>query len=247
MKAHNKITTTKLAKFHLLAIIAITLTTNFAFANNSINHNRGSKTIVIEDAEKKLSMTIDYSQGAKVTKLFVNGESTLSESGIYTGFKTRGGAFYSYKNRGEIKVDESANKITLSNIVYGDDAVRANERWIFELANNKINWTINREYNTLAKLEETAFPQWNFAGLSVWKGGIIDNGGMVWCKYLASQNDTYGVHTGGVTFWNPESGDALRINAKTGNDKFIAARYSHTDKDEFAFIQIGRASCRERV
>ena len=81
-------------------------------------------------------------------------------------------------------------------------------------------------------MEETAFPQWNFANLSIWKGGILDNGGMVWCKYLRGVNDTYGIHTGGVTFWNPDTGNALRIKA-ISEGKHIAAKYSQSDKNEF--------------
>lgn len=107
-----------------------------------------------------------------------------------------------------------------------------NESWNFELVGNKIVWKISRKYSNLAKLEETAFPQWNFANLSIWKGGILDNGGMVWCKYLRGVNDTYGIHTGGVTFWNPDTGNALRIKA-ISEGKHIAAKYSQSDKNEF--------------
>ena len=71
-----------------------------------------------------------------------------------------------------------------------------------------------------------------FADLAVWKGGILDNGGMVWCKYLREVNDTYGVHTGGVTFWNPDTGNALRIKAKS-DGRQLAAKYSQSDKKEF--------------
>ena len=233
MKTQHKSITALLFRSFLAIII---MSAPAVYADN-ISHNPDSKTIRIEDSGKNLVVVIDYAQGCKITELYVKGENTLSESGVYTGFRTRGGTFYSYKSFNEAKVEKSADKIILSNIAYGDNSIRANESWIFEFAGNKIYWTIDREYSNLAKLEETSFPQWNFAGLSVWKGGIIDNGGMVWCKYLADKNDTYGVHTGGVTFWNPESGNALRINAKTDNEKFIAAKYSHTEKDEFSFTQ----------
>ncbi len=198
----------------------------------AIVHNPSTKKITLSDAAQNLVLQIDYATGCKITQLEIKGENTVSPSGVYTGFRTRGGSFTSLANTSAVKVEEQANKISVKNIVYGDHATYVNESWTFETAGDKIVWRIDREYNGLAKLEETAFPQWNFSDLSVWKGGILDNGGMVWCKYLRNPNDTYGIHTGGVTFWNPDNGQAFRINAKS-NGKYIAAKYSQSEKQEF--------------
>lgn len=203
----------------------------------NIKHDITSKIIRISAPDNNLVFVIDYNQGCRISELYVKGKNTLSVSGVYTGFRTRGGSFSSNKTLSEIKVEERNNKVTLSNITYGDNAVRVNETWNFELQDDKIQWGIDRNYNTLAKLEEMAFPQWSFSDLSVWKGGIMDNGGMVWCKYLSTVNDTYGVHTGGVTFWNPDSGDGLRIAAQQEQGKYIAAKYSHSEKNEFTCTQ----------
>ncbi len=201
-----------------------------------MEHSSASKTITLTVPDKKLSIVIDYSNGCSIRELNVNKKNTLSSSGVYTGFRTRGGSFSSVDAR-QIEVVQTNDKIKLTNIIYGDNSIKVNETWIFHLDADKIRWDIEREYSTLAKLEETSFPQWNFADLTTWKGGILDNGGMVWCKYLASVNDTYGVHTGGVTFWNPDSGDGLRINASPDKGKYIAAKYSHSDKNEFTCTQ----------
>ncbi|MDR1097255.1 MAG: hypothetical protein LBL57_03895 [Tannerella sp.] len=203
----------------------------------SIRHDAIMKTIRINDRSQTLSLLVDYSQGCKITALHIKDKNTLSESGVYTGFRTKGGTFRSDRSPIEIKAEESDNKIVISNISYGDDAMSVSEAWIFELAGNGIAWSIRREYNNAAKLEEMAFPQWNFADLSVWKGGIIDNGGMVWCKYLENTNDTYGIHTGGVTFWNPASGNALRITTQQDEDRQIASKFSHSEQGEFTFTQ----------
>ncbi|GAB4014189.1 alpha-L-rhamnosidase-related protein [Spirosoma koreense] len=64
-----------------------------------------------------------------------------------------------------------------------------------------------------------------------WKGGILDNGGVVWCKYLKQRDDSYGVHTGGVTFWNDITGHALRIQAHSKDS--LAAKFSHSPQNEF--------------
>lgn len=197
-----------------------------------MSHDPSLKRITISDIDQQLLLQLDYSAGCKITQLKIKGENVLSESGIYTGFRTKGGLFTSCTGLNEVKVEESENGILIKNIIYGDQAIKVNESWLFKLAGSKIVWNINREYSNLAKLEETAFPQWNFANLSVWKGGVLDNGGMIWCKYLKDINDTYGVHTGGVTFWNPDTKKALRIMTKS-EDKYIAAKYSQSDKNEF--------------
>ncbi|MFV0420335.1 MAG: hypothetical protein ACK5KT_16615 [Dysgonomonas sp.] len=211
---------------------------NVVEVDKHIDHDPAFKKIKIVDTQNNLGLLIDYSKGCKIIELNIKGKNTLSSSGVYTGFTTRGGSFSSYDNITDIGVKETVDGVTLSNIVYGDNSVSVNETWIFQLVDDKIFWKIDRQYSNLAKMEEMAFPQWSFANLSVWKGGIIDNGGMVWCKYLANVNDTYGVHTGGVTFWNPESGDALRILAKTNEKKYVAAKYSRSEKDEFSFTQL---------
>jgi hypothetical protein len=224
-------------------VFKMTLITGLVFAMfagagmNGFAQEKLSNTIEIADADRDLLVVIDYSQGCRISGLYVKGKNTLSDSGVYTGFRTKGGAFSSAGNHGNIKVSNSGNRITIDSIIFGDHSISVNESWTFEPDGSKINWTVRREYSTPAKLEETAFPQWNFDGLSVWKGGIIDNGGMVWCKYLANKNDTYGVHTGGVTFWEPLSGNALCIKAKTDDGKFLASKYSHGEKDEFIFTQ----------
>ncbi|SHM40725.1 hypothetical protein [Mucilaginibacter sp. OK098] len=206
--------------------------------NDGIKHDPAAKTITITVPGKKLSIMIDYSSGCVIKQLNIKGNNTLSPSGVYTGIETPNGTFTSNGHHNKIKITETPNGITLTGISYGDAALTATETWDFKLIANKILWDITRQYSNTAQLEDQAFPKWNFADLSVWKGGIIDNGGMVWCKYLKQVNDTYGVHTGGVTFWNAKSGDALQITAKPGTGNVIAAKYSHSAKNEFTCTQL---------
>lgn len=190
------------------------------------------KQIFLSDSEQQLVLQLDCANGCKITQLKIKGKNVLAESGVYTGFRTRGGSFTSCALFEPVKVEKSDKKIRVENIVYGDRSINVNEIWDFAVERDHIKWTIRRTYSSLAKLEEMAFPQWHFRDLAVWKGGILDNGGMVWCKYLKGTNDTYGVHTGGVTFWNPENGDALRIKTVSENNR-VAAKYSRNDKGEF--------------
>lgn len=191
-----------------------------------------AKTITISVPSKQLSIVIDHSNGCLIKALNVKGRNTLSASGVYTGIRTQSGIFSSADVQ-NIKVYEHTGGVTLSGIRYGNSEILVEESWQFKVSGEKIVWNITRTYNAAATLEDMFLPAWNFAGMDMWKGGIMDNGGMVWCKYLRQVNDTYGVHTGGVTFWNVASGDALRIMAQTDKGKELAAKYSHSEKDEF--------------
>lgn len=202
-----------------------------------ISHNLSSKQIIITDAGRNLVVQLDYSDGCRISRFIVKGKNVLSGTGTYTGFRTKAGLFTSSVSPNNVKVEQSGDEILVKDIIYGDHSISVNETWSFKQAGNKIVWNITRKYSNLAKLEETAFPEWHFADLSVWKGGILDNGGMVWCKYLKEVNDTYGVHTGGVTFWNPDTGNALRIRTES-DGKHLAAKYSQNDKHEFVCTQI---------
>jgi tetratricopeptide (TPR) repeat protein len=203
----------------------------------AILHDPKSKTIYITAPDKSISILIDYAKGCFVKELNLKGKNTLSPSGITTGITTQKNNFTSFSSS-QIKVKQNASGITLSGITYGENQDKITEIWIFKVIGRRILWDIERTYMNNILLEDQAFPQWNFANLSTFKGGILDNGGMVWCKYLEQMNDTYGVHTGGVTFWDATSGDALQISPKVSNDKKIASKFSHGKLGTFTFTQM---------
>jgi len=201
-----------------------------------IQHDIKARKITITDTQKRLSLVIDYANGCKISGMMIKGKNVLSAEGAYTGFRTNEDVLSGKAT--QVKVKQSGNTIELSNITVSAGQIKAIETWKFSLAGNKVLWTISRDYSTGGTIEETYFPKWNFAAMDTWKGGVIDNGGMVWCKYLSRVNDTYGVHTGGVTFWEPVSGNGLKIAAKTGTGSEIASRFSHSDQNEFTFTQM---------
>ncbi|WP_245834601.1 alpha-L-rhamnosidase-related protein [Mucilaginibacter lappiensis] len=192
---------------------------------------------MISTPDKKLSLVVVYSSGYVIKQLRIKGQNVLSPAGIYTGIKTKDKAFFSNGKSAGVKLTKDNGVIKLSGLKYGNNGITINETWEFRLVDDKIRWNITREYGNSTGLEDMAMPQYNFANMSVWKGGILDNGGMVWCKYLKQVDDTYGVHTGGVTFWNAESGNALRISTKIDKGYHIATKYSHSAKNEFTCTQ----------
>ncbi|QMW04817.1 hypothetical protein [Spirosoma foliorum] len=196
-----------------------------------IDHNRTTSTITITVPDRKLSMVIDYATGCVVKELRINTENTLSKAGVFTGMKTGNKQYTSSKVLVRPQIREESTGLTVQGIIYGDSVNKVTEDWHFRLRDDKIIWSISRVYSRPLELQETAFPQWNFSRMDQWKGGILDNGGVVWCKYFKQRNDSYGVHTGGVTFWNDITGNAFRIQANSKNA--LATKYAHSPQDEF--------------
>jgi hypothetical protein len=202
-----------------------------------LKHNPGAKTIFVSDSSNNLQLLIDYSNGCKISQVNIKGKNTISPSGVYTSIKTEISQCTSLESKVQAKVTAGKNRFEVRNIVFGDDKMGVTETWIFTPGDNHILWTIRREYDQNGKLDNMAIPAWNFSSLSTWKGGILNTGGMVWCKYLENIGDTYGVHTDGVTFWEPVSGDGFRIEASTKTGGNIACAFSHSVNDEFKFTQ----------
>ena len=202
--------------------------------NKQITHDLGTKTILVSDESQDLTLMIDYSDGCKITQVKIKGENTVSPSGVFTAVKIAGEQFSSDHLSANVKVSTGKGRIEIGNISYGNGLIH--ETWIFKPEKNSINWTIRRKYTQDVLLEDMAFPVWNFTNLSVWKGGIFDNGGMVWCKYLR-RNSAYGVHTAGVTFWNPDNNLSFRVAPIVAKALFPAAKYMQTEVGEFACWQ----------
>jgi hypothetical protein len=197
-------------------------------------HLPETKVLILSDNSGRLRLQIGYDKGLRIVQLVVNGRNTLSDQGVYSSVKTGPGIYSSLEARDVVPEILSENKVRLANIVYGDDEMRVKETWIFSSEEDGIQWDIEREYSENGLLEDMAMPVWNFSGLSLWKGGILNTGGVVWCKYLENINDTYGVHTNGVTFWEPISGDGFRVEGFSGCGE-MACTFSHGDHGTFRF------------
>ncbi len=71
--------------------------------------------------------------------------------------------------------------------------------------------------------------------MSTWTGGMLDNGGVVWNKYLETPDATYGAHVGTVTFWNREQHDCLRISPTLPKGQYGTVRFSHQTNNSSSF------------
>ncbi len=202
-----------------------------------IRQNSATKTVVLTDGSGKLALRINYASGCRIDQVVVNGKNSCAASGVFTNVKTALNTFSSKLSgvRPVLKVLD--NCLIINNIEYGDTLLKINEQWQFTSELNGIKLEIRRQYDRDMLVEDIAMPVWNFTNLSVWKGGILNNGGMVWCKYLTNKGDVLGMHTNGATFWNPESGDGLQITSTAKEGRYFASKFFHGPDDEFSFVQ----------
>ncbi|WP_290708591.1 hypothetical protein [Flavihumibacter sp. CACIAM 22H1] len=162
----------------------------------------------------------------------------LAPAGVFTGIVTSTETVSSLQLTQDPQVTVTDSSVLIAGIRYGTAPSRIEESWFFLIDSGAVTWTINRTYHTSFIAEDAFMPQWNFAGLSTWKGGILDNGGVIWCKYLASADDTYGVHTGGTTYWNEVTGDGLSIQGKAIAPAHMATKFSHGKEGVFSATQL---------
>lgn len=194
--------------------------------------------ITRSDPKKNISLIIDCENGCYVSSLTVKGQNILAPEGIYTSVRTKSGVYSSRMSQGQPEVRQDGENVEIENISYGNEEFTIREAWSFSFKGDFIEWRIKRSCSSPVILEDKGTPTWNFRGMDTWKGGILDNGGVVWCKYLKEVNDTYGVHTPGVTFWEPVSGNALQISLTSEKpDTYLAAAYSHQPNGVFSFRQ----------
>jgi len=201
-----------------------------------ITHDRAGKTLNISDSDGNLQLKVSYSGGCRISQMTVSGRNTLSEGGAWTSIRADSSLFTSLQSEKNPEVKIRKNTVVISSIIFGNDKMKISETWFFNAYPDKITWEIQRNYLNNGKIEATAIPAWNFASLDTWKGGILNTGGVVWCKYLKDQHDTYGVHTDGVTFWETVSGSGLRIEAGSSSGE-IAASFSNVPGKVLRFAQ----------
>ena len=220
---------------HIILFVCTTVISVACTQNKQISHDVAARTILISDAADDLSLMIDYSNGCRIVQVNIKGENTVSPAGVFTAVRTAGERFSSGLLSGQVKVAAVKDGIEIRDIIYGDGLI--NETWIFKPGKKTVTWTIRRMYAQDVSLEDMSMPVWNFANMSVWKGGIFDNGGMVWCKYLDRNRCAYGVHTAGVTFWNPDNNRSFRITPALPDGWFPAAKYMQNEAGEFVCSQ----------
>jgi hypothetical protein len=205
-----------------------------------VSTESSGRLITLSDGQSNLVLRLNLEQGCKLDRVRVRGREVLSlRSGVYTGINVSNQWFSTatpLSPTPRLKISHHAVMVT--GIRYGGNGVGVEETWEFVAEADRIEWQINRRYVTGGCLEDSALPAWEFADMGTWTGGMLDNGGVSWNRYLGSPNDTLGMHAGAVTFWNKDSADALRISANPGKAQ-TALRFSHQpDRAELAVFSV---------
>jgi hypothetical protein len=203
-------------------------------AQGSIHLDTKHKLVTLTDSRGDLTLRLNYDGRCVLDQVFVRGSQVASDSGIYTGIRTND-EWFTTRNINTPKVLMHKDKLTVTGIAFGEPGAQIHETWQFTVKPDEIVWRITRKYPTEATFEDTAFPEWDFESLSTWTGGLLDNGGVIWCKYLDTTNAMYGGHFGTVTFWNSQTNDCLRIIPDLPDNQFGAGRFSHQPNGVFSF------------
>ena len=60
----------------------------FSLQATDLKHDPEKKTILITDGSELLQIQINYSKGCRLSQVKINGQNTISPSGVFTSIKT---------------------------------------------------------------------------------------------------------------------------------------------------------------
>ncbi|HEY1791150.1 MAG TPA: hypothetical protein VGJ73_23580 [Verrucomicrobiae bacterium] len=192
------------------------------------------KLVTLADGRGDLVLRLNYDGRCILDQVNVRGRQVAADSGVCTGIR-QNGQWFTTREEATPVVSVRKNTLTVTGITFGPPGNEIRETWQFTVEPDQILWRINRKYPSNILLEDEAFPEWDFGGLSTWTGGLLDDGGVVLDKYLETTNTTYGAHFGTVTFWNSQLGDCLRIIPSLPEGQYGAGRFSHQINGALSF------------
>jgi hypothetical protein len=234
-------------KFHILIVIGCLLAfcrisdaapgtaPSVSDEQSRITNDVVSKTIEMSDSEGRLKIRLNYGGRCFLDRVQVNGREVVSaETGVCTGIQVDGNWATTRTGVGNPQVKLDGNDLTIGNIDFATGGVSVRETWRFRVAQKGIEWRIHRQYLSGGTLDDSYFPGWDFAGMTTWTAGILDTGGVAWCRYLGN-GASYGAHAGSVSFWKER--DCLKITTTSFKDSQLASRFSHQPSGVFTFNQ----------
>ncbi len=203
-------------------------------ARSGVAPDPEQKLVTLSDGDGQLTLRLNYRAGYKLDQVKIRGRDVTADTGVGTGVRIGDDWFTSTAAR-EARVKFGKDTVTVSGVKFGNAGHAVQETWRFTTLPDRILWKITRKYSAGETVTDMAFPEWDFSNLSTWTGGMLDNGGVVWAKYLDKTNSTYGGHFGAVTFWNAKSNDCLRITPIFPAGIFGAGRFSCQSNGVFSF------------
>jgi len=219
--------------------------TSFLSASVPANIQKSAPPAIIHDADKKfvtitnknhtLLLRLNYDHKCLIDRVIVNDKQLISPAlGVYSAIKASGTWYDTHAGIDPPDIAINGDKVAVSNINFGPENIKITESWIFSVNADNITWKIDRTYHSVATIEDSFFPRWNFASMDTWTGALLGSGGVAWCKLLDFVNATYGVNTGLVTLWNKDDGCCLRIIPDYSAAKHLAIKFSHLPDNIFS-------------
>jgi hypothetical protein len=205
-----------------------------ASGTGAIQIDNAQKMVTMTDCQGDLTLRLNYNGQCTLDQVVIRGRQVAADSGVFTGIRENG-RWFTTRDVPAPVVSARKDTLTVTGIAFGPNGNEIRETWQFKVEPDQIVWRINRKYPTNSLLDDEAFPEWDFAGLSTWTGGLLDDGGVVLDKYLENVNTTYGAHFGTVTFWNSDSNDCLRIIPSLPEGQHGAGRFSHQANGSLSF------------
>jgi hypothetical protein len=220
----------------LLAVWLVGGVSVLAAGKGTIHLDSERKLITIADGQGQLALRLNYNGRCVLDQIIVRGREVAAESGVVSGICQDGRWFTTEAGIATPRVSVGRDTLTVTGIVFGKpDGEIVHETWHFTVEADHIVWRITWKYSTGTALEDAAFPEWDFSSMSTWTGGMLDDGGVVWNRYLETPNATYGAHAGAVTFWNRGQHDCLRIVPTLPKNQYGTVRFSHQTNNVFSF------------
>jgi len=224
----------RMLTYSLLGLGLIICSINQAAGQERVHQDSQHKFVTLSDGTGQLALRLNYDGRCILDQVIVRGRQVAADTGISTGVRADARWF----NTGKIAtpgISVGRDTLTVTGIKFGHPGNEIRERWRFTVKPDQVLWRITRWYPTNAAFDDVAFPDWDFRSMSTWTGGMLDNGGVIWNKYLDKTDATYGAHFGTVTFWNSQSNDCLRITPNLPRGQFGAGRFSRQGNGVFSF------------
>ncbi|MBB3058939.1 alpha-L-rhamnosidase-related protein [Mucilaginibacter gotjawali] len=178
-----------------------------------------------------IQMVLNYDHQASITSLTVGGQTVISGAGGVFTSVTMDGTVYSSQHLNTSPVLlKTKNTIKLNGIQYGP----VTENWTFTISSQNIKWRIERSNTKALKVDEAAFPAFNFDNINTWEGAYQGYGGLAWFYLFNEKLCTYGIHTRSSDFWNSKNNTGLNITVDAPG-KNVCMKYSRTNGDKLAY------------
>lgn len=218
--------------FLLPALFFIAAVTCFS-QDFAITNDLQKKKVTV--ANHKMKFVIDYKASASIPSWVLNKQEMLdTATGVYSMIRTKTSLYNTLHLSADPLVKIYGNKITVSNIVYGDKEFVIQETWHFAISKTSVNFSIDRVLSKPVMAEQAALPVFMFRDINTWEGAYQGYGGIAWFYLFNKKLDTYGVHTNSSRFWNSKTGNGLSVLVDAPG-KEVAMTYTRTNDDKLCY------------